>query len=54
MSCKSIAKPPHVKLNMLYINIHSDKRDSSFKISSTSRVGNKFVTLVYYCPTKQK
>jgi hypothetical protein len=52
MSCKAIAKPPHVNLNMIYTNINTDKRDSSLKISTTGRVGNKFVTVVYYSPTK--
>jgi hypothetical protein len=49
-SSKRIAQPPHVNLNLLYSNVNSNKKDSSLKISTTSRVGNKFVTIVYYKP----
>lgn len=53
-SCKTIATPPHVNLNLVYTNVQLKKRNKNnnvINISTTARFRNKFTTMVYYKPS---
>ena len=51
-SFKQIAKMPHVNLNHLHSKNTSGQNINSVLSSCTSRVRNKFTTIIYYCPNQ--
>ena len=51
-SFKQIAKMPHVNLNHLHSKNISGQNINSVLSSCTSRVRNKFTTIIYYCPNQ--
>lgn len=49
-SYKSIARPPHVNLNLLASSINTNKKSGILHISMTTRMKEKYVTYIYYKP----
>jgi hypothetical protein len=49
-SYKSIARAPHVSLNLLYTDVTSHRKSGILKIGISTRIQEKHVTYIYYKP----